>query len=165
MYVATKGGEAAIENSHALIAEERRGDPAVPELEAAQIREQLGGAVDRVMTEGSLYDPRPSGAGDQAGAGRPGRSDISAAGVPHDLAAVRCQRAHRHRRHDHSPPYLCRVQGPAGRAGAGADLRLHPPLARFHTWRHGARRRQLHRRKMRQTPPCRASPIFLATKD
>ena len=57
MYVATKGGEAAIENSHALIAEERRGDPAVPELEAAQIREQLGGAVDRVMTEGSLYDP------------------------------------------------------------------------------------------------------------
>jgi len=40
-----------------LIAEERRGDPAVPELEAAQIREQLGGAVHRVMTEGSLYDP------------------------------------------------------------------------------------------------------------
>jgi alpha-D-ribose 1-methylphosphonate 5-triphosphate synthase subunit PhnI len=57
MYVATKGGEAAIENSHALIAEERRGDPAAPELEVAQIREQLGGAVDRVMTEGSLYDP------------------------------------------------------------------------------------------------------------
>jgi len=57
MYVATKGGEAAIEGSHALIAEERRGDPAVPELGTDQIREQLGRAVDRVMTEGSLYDP------------------------------------------------------------------------------------------------------------
>jgi len=57
MYVATKGGEAAIEGSHALIAEERRGDPSVPELEVDQVREQLGRAVDRVMTEGSLYDP------------------------------------------------------------------------------------------------------------
>jgi alpha-D-ribose 1-methylphosphonate 5-triphosphate synthase subunit PhnI len=57
MYVATKGGEAAIENSHALIAEERRGDPSTPELGVDQVREQLGGAVDRVMTEGSLYDP------------------------------------------------------------------------------------------------------------
>ncbi len=57
MYVATKGGEAAIEASHALIAEERRGDPAVPELGVEQVREQLGRAVDRVMTEGSLYDP------------------------------------------------------------------------------------------------------------
>ena len=57
MYVATKGGEAAIENSHAMLAEERRGDPAVPELAVDQLREQLGRAVDRVMTEGSLYDP------------------------------------------------------------------------------------------------------------
>lgn len=57
MYVATKGGETAIENSHALIAEERRGDADVPELAVDQVREQLGRAVDRVMTEGSLYDP------------------------------------------------------------------------------------------------------------
>lgn len=57
MYVAVKGGETAILNSHKLVAEERRGDPAVPELSVAQIREQLGRAVDRVMTEGSLYDP------------------------------------------------------------------------------------------------------------
>ncbi len=57
MYVAVKGGETAILNSWRLLAEARRGDPAVPELEAAQIREQLGLAVDRVMTEGSLYDP------------------------------------------------------------------------------------------------------------
>ena len=30
MYVATKGGETAIANAHAWLAEERRGDPAVP---------------------------------------------------------------------------------------------------------------------------------------
>src|ERR1700730_641582 len=56
MYVAVKGGERAIGNAHQLLAERRRGDPAVPELSLPQIAEQLGGAVDRVMTEGSLYD-------------------------------------------------------------------------------------------------------------
>jgi alpha-D-ribose 1-methylphosphonate 5-triphosphate synthase subunit PhnI len=56
MYVAVKGGEQAILNSHKLIAEERRGDTAVPELTLAQIKEQMQLAVDRVMTEGSLYD-------------------------------------------------------------------------------------------------------------
>ncbi len=56
MYVAVKGGERAIDNAHALLAEERRGDPAVPELTLAQIAEQLGHAVDRVMAEGALYD-------------------------------------------------------------------------------------------------------------
>ena len=57
MYVAVKGGEAAIDNAHRLLAEVRRGDPAVPELTVAQIREQMRLLVDRVMTEGSLYDP------------------------------------------------------------------------------------------------------------
>ena len=57
MYVAVKGGERAIENAETLVAEDRRGDPAVAELSVAQIREQLELAVDRVMTEGSLYDP------------------------------------------------------------------------------------------------------------
>lgn len=56
MYVAVKGGERAIENAHRLLAEERRGDPAVPELSLAQIEQQLALAVDRVMTEGSLHD-------------------------------------------------------------------------------------------------------------
>jgi alpha-D-ribose 1-methylphosphonate 5-triphosphate synthase subunit PhnI len=56
MYVAVKGGEEAILNSHKLVAEERRGDPAVPELTLTQIKEQMQLAVDRVMTEGSLYD-------------------------------------------------------------------------------------------------------------
>ena len=57
MYVATKGGERAIENAHAWLAEERRGDTSVPELTVVQIREQMALAVNRVMAEGSLYDP------------------------------------------------------------------------------------------------------------
>ncbi len=57
MYVAVKGGAAAIENSWGLLAEQRRGDRTLAELGVAQIREQLRLAVDRVMTEGSLYDP------------------------------------------------------------------------------------------------------------
>ncbi len=56
MYVAVKGGERAIDNAHKLLADKRRGDREVPELSTAQIREQLTLAVDRVMTEGSLYD-------------------------------------------------------------------------------------------------------------
>ena len=41
MYVAVKGGERAIENAHRLLAQERRGDPAVPELSLEQIEQQL----------------------------------------------------------------------------------------------------------------------------
>ncbi|HHC29362.1 MAG TPA: carbon-phosphorus lyase complex subunit PhnI, partial [Rhodobacterales bacterium] len=57
MYVAVKGGERAIDNAHEWLAEVRRGDVSVAELSIAQIREQLALAVDRVMAEGSLYDP------------------------------------------------------------------------------------------------------------
>lgn len=56
MYVAVKGGETAILNSYRLLAQQRRGDESVPELGIAQIREQMKLAVDRVMTEGSVYD-------------------------------------------------------------------------------------------------------------
>ena len=58
MYVAVKGGESAILNSYDLLAQQRRGDPAVEELSVDQIRQQLRLAVDRVMTEGSVYDPQ-----------------------------------------------------------------------------------------------------------
>jgi alpha-D-ribose 1-methylphosphonate 5-triphosphate synthase subunit PhnI len=56
MYVAVKGGERAIDNAHRLLADTRRGDRAVPELSLDQISEQLALGVDRVMSEGSLYD-------------------------------------------------------------------------------------------------------------
>ena len=55
-YVAVKGGERAIDNAHAWLAAERRGDPDVAEIGLGQITQQLGRAVDRVMGEGSLYD-------------------------------------------------------------------------------------------------------------
>ncbi|WP_136683637.1 carbon-phosphorus lyase complex subunit PhnI [Falsirhodobacter xinxiangensis] len=57
MYVAVKGGERAIENAHAYLGEQRRGDPGVAELGTDQIEQQLSLAVNRVMAEGSLYDP------------------------------------------------------------------------------------------------------------
>ena len=57
MYVAVKGGERAIDNAHQWLADERRGTLSVPELTIPQIREQMKLAVNRVMAEGSLYDP------------------------------------------------------------------------------------------------------------
>ena len=56
-YVAVKGGEAAIINSHQALAAKRRGNAQVPELSLEQIEQQMPLAVDRVMAEGSLYDP------------------------------------------------------------------------------------------------------------
>ena len=57
MYVAVKGGEQAILSSYQLLDRQRRGDLTVPELSIAQIRQQMKLAVDRVMTEGSVFDP------------------------------------------------------------------------------------------------------------
>jgi alpha-D-ribose 1-methylphosphonate 5-triphosphate synthase subunit PhnI len=56
-YVAVKGGERAIDAAHDWLARERRGAPEVPEIGTDQIAAQLGRAVDRVMAEGSCYDP------------------------------------------------------------------------------------------------------------
>lgn len=56
MYVAVKGGAKAISNAHKLLSKKRRGNPLIPEIGLEQITNQLGAAVDRVMTEGSLYD-------------------------------------------------------------------------------------------------------------
>ncbi len=56
MYVAVKGGETAIANAHRLLADRRRGDRSVPALTLDQIAGQMALAVDRVMSEGGLYD-------------------------------------------------------------------------------------------------------------
>lgn len=56
MYVAVKGGEKAIAAAHQLLAHERRGNTDVKELGCEQIEQQLGLAVDRVMSEGGIYD-------------------------------------------------------------------------------------------------------------
>ncbi|MEM8851564.1 MAG: carbon-phosphorus lyase complex subunit PhnI [Pseudomonadota bacterium] len=54
MYVAAKGGEAAIAAAHTWLAEERRGTGAL--IATDQIASQLALAVARTMSEGSLYD-------------------------------------------------------------------------------------------------------------
>lgn len=58
MYVAVKGGEKAIHAAHQRLGEKRRGDPGEKPLSIKQIQQQMPYAVDRVMTEGSLYDPQ-----------------------------------------------------------------------------------------------------------
>lgn len=103
MYVAVKGGERAILNSYRRVEAYRRGDPAVPELTLAQIREQMPLAVARVMAEGSLYDPHlaalalKQAAGDQIEAVfllRAYRTTLSRFGytLPVDTGAMRLQR-------------------------------------------------------------------------
>ena len=57
MYVAVKGGENAVRHSRRLVAEARRGDHALAEIQVKQIMNQMALAVDRVMAEGALYDP------------------------------------------------------------------------------------------------------------
>ncbi|WP_145590594.1 carbon-phosphorus lyase complex subunit PhnI [Yersinia aleksiciae] len=56
MYVAVKGGEKAIAAAHQLLEHQRRGDTQIPAIDCEQIEQQLGLAVDRVMTEGGIYD-------------------------------------------------------------------------------------------------------------
>ena len=56
MYVAVKGGESAILNSYEQLARQRRGPMHLAPLSTEQIEHQLKLAVDRVMTEGSVYD-------------------------------------------------------------------------------------------------------------
>lgn len=56
MYVAVKGGEKAIAAAHQLQEHNRRGNQNLAELSVAQIEQQLGLAVDRVMTEGGIAD-------------------------------------------------------------------------------------------------------------
>ena len=51
MYVAVKGGEKAIANAHRWMADRRRGDRQQAELAVAQVQDQLGLAVDRIMAE------------------------------------------------------------------------------------------------------------------
>ena len=158
-YVAVKGGEQAIDNAHAWLAEERRGDPAVPELSLAQIEQQLGRAVDRVMAEGSLYDRELAALAIKQAQGdlieaafllRAYRTTLPrfAHSLPVDTAAMRIAAAH-----------FRGVQGSAGRAVAWPDLRLHASAAGFRSGRRWRRRRRRRRRRrtMRRCRACRTS--------
>ncbi|MGF1762668.1 carbon-phosphorus lyase complex subunit PhnI [Aliivibrio kagoshimensis] len=54
MYVAVKGGEKAIQAAHRLQEQKRRGTGS--ELTVEHIEQQLSNSVDRVMTEGGIFD-------------------------------------------------------------------------------------------------------------
>ncbi len=57
MYVATKGGERAIQNAHRLLENRRSPRMGTSRLTTAQVIDQMWLAVSRVMSEGSVYDP------------------------------------------------------------------------------------------------------------
>ena len=158
MYVAVKGGERAIANAHALLADKRRGDRAIAEISPAQIDEQLSLAVDRVMSEGSLYDREIAALAIKQARGdlieaiflvRAYRTTLPRFGFaePLDTGAMTVRRR-----------VSGDLQGSARRPGARADVRLHPPADRLFARRgrragagaDGARRPR--------RPPCRASP-------
>ena len=58
MYVAVKGGERAIRNAHALLADVRRGDRATPEIAPAQID---GWVRDQLLSNKILAKVDPGG--------------------------------------------------------------------------------------------------------
>ena len=93
MYVAVKGGEKAIRNAHRLLADKRRGRRELREIETAEIEEQLALAVDRVMSEGSLYDRRiaslaiKQARGDEIGAQLDSLGSGAAPGTPAKMPA------------------------------------------------------------------------------
>ncbi|MCZ8234286.1 MAG: carbon-phosphorus lyase complex subunit PhnI [Inhella sp.] len=103
MYVAVKGGEAAIAASLRLLDEQRRGPAEIRELEVAQLQAQMGLAVSRVMGEGSLFDPELAALALKQAQGdaleavfllRAYRSTLPRLGYtePLDTAAMRCER-------------------------------------------------------------------------
>ena len=89
-YVAVKGGEQAIDNAHAWLAEERRGDPrragavAGADRAASLAARSIGSMARRLAVR-----PGACRAGGEAGAGRPDRGGLPAARLSHHLAALR----------------------------------------------------------------------------
>ena len=164
MYVAVKGGEAAIDNAHRLLADRRRGDRQVPAIRLDQIVEQLALGVDRVMAEGSLYDRKLAALAIVQSRGdlieaiflvRAYRTTLPRFGYAH---------AGRHGGHAGRAPGVGDLQGPARRAGARPDLRLHAPSARSRTGRRSARRAPSPSGARPRPRRCRASPTSLPAR-
>ena len=130
MYVAVKGGERAIENAHRLLAHERRGDAGVPEVTLPQISEQLSLAVDRVMSEGSLYDRELAALAIKQARGDMIEAIFLVRAFRATLAPIWRDRAGRHRQDAGGASRVLDLQGYSGRTDPRADLRLHPSSAR-----------------------------------
>ena len=147
------GGEQAIAAAGRLLAEERRGDRSLPAIGVDQIREQMALAVDRVMSEGSIYDPELA-----ALALKQAWGDISEAifllrAYRTTLPRFGASPADRHGEDADPPPGLVDVQGSARRPGARRHFRLQPETARFRTARPRRGGRQCRRSGAAKRPP------------
>ena len=85
----SRAARRAIDNAHRLLADERRGDPAVPELTLDADRRAAGARGRPGDGRRLALRPRAGGARDQAGARRPDRGDLPGARLSHDAAALR----------------------------------------------------------------------------
>ena len=141
-YVAVKGGEKAIQNAEALLKSKRRGSNDIPELSLEQIKEQMQLAVNRVMAEGSLYDPDLA-----ALAIKQSWGDLVEAAFLLRAYRTTLPRLYYSEPIDTSDMHLQRrisaiFKDAPRRPKAGANLRLHPSPPRLQT---GRRRQHLPR--------------------
>ena len=131
MYVAVKGGEAAIANAHrAARRPPARRSRSCRRLRLDQIVEQLALGVDRVMSEGSLYDRELAALAIVQARGDLIEAIFLVRAYRTTLPRFGYTQADRHRGDAGRAPRFGDLQGPAGRPVARADLRLHAPPAR-----------------------------------
>ena len=146
----------------ALLAHERRGDRDVPELSLEQISEQLALAVDRVMSEGSLYDRELAALAIKQARGdlieaiflvRAFRTTLPRFGAtePVDTGAMAGP-----------PPDLRDLQGPAGRPDPRARPSTTPIACSIPQLAEGSTPSLRRDRADASTRRCRASPTFSA---
>ena len=83
------------------------------------------------MGEGSLYDRELAALAIKQAQGDLVEAAFLLRAYRTTLPRFGCIAAGGDRAHEDAPPHLRDLQGPAGRTGAGPDLRLHPPPARF----------------------------------
>ena len=157
MYVAVKGGETAIAHSLDLLADKRRGDRDVAELSLEQIDQQLGLAVDRVMTEGSCYDRALA-----ALAIKQARGDLIEAifllrAYRTTLAALRRQRADRHHDHGRGAAHLGAPSRTYRAARCWARPTITPIGCSTSRWPPPASGRRRRPRRSTARRPCRGS--------
>ena len=93
--------------------------------------EQLSLAVDRVMTEGSLYDRELASLAIKQARGDLVEAIFLLRAYRTTLPRFGAIASDRHSSGARPAPHFGDVQGRAGRPGAGANVRLHPPTARL----------------------------------
>ena len=131
-YVAVKGGEQAIDNAHAWLAEERRGDAASAGAVACPDRGSSSAARSIAsMAEGSLYDRELAALAIKQAQGDLIEAAFLLRAYRTTLPRFAHSHAGRYRGDADRAPHLRHVQGSARRTGARPDLRLHASAAGF----------------------------------